>query len=103
MNFTSWLILGVSLTSLYVLGLVIYRLSLSARALKLDIEKARQLVAEAQTFDELTISPATPSSHDQLDGLLVKRRSFLSNREKKAQEEQRRLVERIRDIEIDKR
>lgn len=103
MNFTGWLILGVSLTSLYVLGLMIYRVSLSARALKLDFERARQLVAESQTFDELTISPATPSSRDQLDGLLVKRRSFLSNREKKAQDEQRRLVERIRDIEIDKR
>jgi hypothetical protein len=103
MNFSGWLIIGVSLASLYLLGLVIYRVFLNVKALKVEIDKAQQLISESQRFDELPIAPATPSSQAQLDDLLVKRRSFLSNREKKAQDEQRRLVQRIRDIEIDKR
>ena len=103
MNWTGWLILAVALVSLYFLGLVLYRLYLSARALKLEVEKSQLLIAQAQEFEALEIIPAKPSSQDQLATLRVKRRKFVRSREKKAEDRQRRLIERVRDIEIDKR
>ena len=103
MNWTGWLILAVTLVSLYLLGLVLYRLYLNARTLKLEVEKSQLLIAQAQEFEELEITPAKPSSQDQLATLQVKRRKFVRSREKKAEDRQRRLIERVRDIEIDKR
>ena len=103
MNWTAWLILGVSLLSLYLLGLVLYRLGLNAKALKGEIDKAQGLISEAQQFEELEITPATPAQQEDLGKLMMKRRKFVSEREKKAEDRQRRLVQRIRDIEIDKR
>lgn len=103
MNWTGWLILAVSLVSLYLLGLVLYRLYLNAKVLKVEIEKSQLLIAKAQEFEELQVLPAKPSSQDQLAKLHVKRRNFVRSREKKAEDRQRRLIERVRDIEIDKR
>lgn len=103
MNWTVWLIVGVSLLALYLLGLVLYRLWLNSKALMAEIEKAQGLITEAQQFEELEITPATPAQQKDLGKLMMKRRRFVSEREKKAEDRQRRLVQRIRDIEIDKR
>jgi hypothetical protein len=103
MNWTGWVLLGVTLLSLYLLGLVSYRLFLNAKALKSHVDTAKSLVAEAQRFDELPISAASPSSADDLGPLLVERRALLRAKEERASQRQRRLVQRIRDIEIDKR
>lgn len=103
MSWVGWVIVLVTLISLYLLGLVIYRLVLNAKALKAEIDQAQRLIAAAQDFEELAIEPATASTQQQLGKLLANRRSFVRAREKKAEDEQRRLVERVRDIETDKR
>ncbi len=103
MNWTGWLILAVTLVALYLLGLVLYRLYMNAVALKAEIEKSQLLIAQAQQFEKLEIAPAKPSSQQQLAKLMMKRRKLVRSREKKAEDRQRRLVQRVRDIEIDKR
>jgi biopolymer transport protein ExbB/TolQ len=103
MGWTVWLLLGVSLISLYVLALMIYRVFLSAKGLKAQIELSQSLISSAQEFEELLVTPATPSKREELGTLQLNRRRFVRAREKRAQDNQRRLVERIRDIEIDKR
>lgn len=103
MGWTSWLVVAVSLLSLYALGMVLYRLYLNGIALKREVEQAKSLVSAAKSFDELAIEPANPSSVDDLQKLLVNRRAFVRQREKKAEERQHRLVKRIRDIDTDKR
>jgi hypothetical protein len=103
MNWTGWVLLGVTLLSLYLLGLTGYRLFLNAKALKQHIDKAKGLVVEAQNFEELEVSAAKPSSSEDLDELLVERRALLRAKEDRASARQRRLVQRISEIEIDKR
>lgn len=103
MDWTFWLLLAASLAGLYALGLVGYRLFLSGKGLKQQIDQARSLVDQAKAFDELEVTSASPSSAQDLSKLLVRRRAFVRQRRKKAEERQHRLVERIRDIEIDKR
>ena len=80
-----------------------YRLFLSTKGLKQEIDQAKSLVDQAKAFDELAVTSASPSSAEDLSKLLVRRRAFVRQRQKKAEERQHRLVERIRDIEIDKR
>ena len=103
MDWTFWLLLAACLAGLYALGLVGYRLFLSVRGLKQQIDQAKDLVDQAKAFDELEVESASPSSAQDLSKLLVNRRAFVRQRQKKAEERQHRLVERIRDIEIDKR
>ena len=103
MAWTSWVLIAASLLGLYALGLVLYRLYLNGMGLKREVDQARSLVAQAQAFEELEVTPAAPSKSQDLSKLLVRRRAFVRQREKKAEERQHRLVERIRDIEIDKR
>jgi hypothetical protein len=103
MNWTGWVLLGVTLASLYLLGLAGYRLFLNGKALKQHIDKAQSLIAEAQDYEELAVLPATPSSSEDLSNLLGKRRAYLRAKEERASQRQRRLVQRISDIEIDKR
>ena len=103
MGWTMWLVLGVALVSLYVLGLASYRVFLNARDLKNEMARAQDLIEQAQQFQEIEIVPAEPSSTDDLVKLVGLRRAFLRAREQKAIDRQRRLVQRVRDIEMDKR
>ena len=103
MGWTAWLILGVTLLSLYFLFLVLYRLFLNAKGLQSQIAKTQELVAEAKAFKELEIEPAIAHNMDDIAKVLGERRAIGRKREKRAEARQRRLVQRIRDIEIDKR
>jgi hypothetical protein len=103
MNWTGWVLLGVSLLSLYLLGLVGYRLFLSGKALKQRIDKSQSLLAEVQNFEELEVPSASPSSGKDIGKLLSERRAILRAKEERVRQRQRRLVQRISDIEIDKR
>jgi biopolymer transport protein ExbB/TolQ len=103
MGWTLWLVLGVSLVSLYVLALIAYRVFLSGKALQMQIRESGSLIAQAQDFEELELTPATPSAQEDLSRLMMARRAFLRAKEQRAKDNQRRLVARIRDIEIDKR
>jgi hypothetical protein len=103
MGWTGWLVLAVSLGGLYGLGLVLYRLFLSAKSLLRAITHSRALVAEAMAYEPMDYQPAKPTTAEDLKEVLVARRSFERVQEAKAQARQRRLLKRISHIEIDKR
>jgi hypothetical protein len=103
MDWTGWLFLAVSLAGLYALGLVLYRLFLSVKSLAREISQTKNLVAELMSYEPLEYTPAKPSSRKDLAEVLMARRNFEKSREAKAEARQRRLVQRISRIEIDKR
>lgn len=103
MSFTGWVLLATSTAGLYALGLIGYRLLLSARTLNKEADQARRLMAEVQEFDELPLSRAKPSTGSDLGKLLLERHRLNASKDKRAEERRRRLIQGIREIEIDKR
>lgn len=103
MGWTIWLYLAVALAGLYVLGLVLYRLFLSMKALALATSHTQTLMRDLMAFEPLEYTPASPTSRIELSKALMERRAFEQSREAKAQARQRRLVKRISNVEMDKR
>lgn len=103
MDWTGWLLLGTALLSLYLLGLVGYRLYLNIKGLKAELARSQSLVEQLQQLEALEIVPATPHGQNDLAKALLNRRGFERDRAQKREARQRRLVQRISEIEIDKR
>ena len=103
MGWTIWLILAVAFLGFYLLGLLGYRLYLNLTALKKEIDKTEHLVTEAKQFEELPIAKAKANDSEDLAKVLLNRRRIQSEKEDRRQARQRRLVQRISEIEIDKR
>lgn len=103
MGWTMWLLLGVSLAGLYVLGLIGYRIYLNVSGLKTEVLKAQSLVAEAQNFEPLEITRAKANDSDDLAQVLLNRRRIQREKQERREARQHRLVQRISEIEIDKR
>lgn len=103
MGFSGWLLLAVTLLALYLLGLVGYRLLLNIKALKRELDRAQSLADQVRQFEELAIEPAKPSGEADLSKALLNRRAFERQRAQRHEARQRRLVQRISEIEIDKR
>jgi hypothetical protein len=97
------MLLLVALASLYVLGLLGYRLLLSARRLSTEIIKAKELIEDLNNFDMTTPSKAPVTSGSDLMSLLGERRRIGQAKEQRVKSRRRRLMQRINDIEIDKR
>jgi hypothetical protein len=97
------LLLLVALASLYVLGLLGYRLLLSARRLSTEIIKSKALIEDLNNFDMTIPSKAEVNSGADLLSLLGERRRIGQAKEQRAKSTRRRLLQRIKDIEIDKR
>lgn len=103
MGWTIWLYLAACLAGLYALSLVLYRLFLSVKSLKREISRTQSLLRELMAYEPLEYTPAQSSGRKDLAEVLMARRAFEKKREAKAEARQRRLVERIARIEIDKR
>jgi len=103
MGWTGWLILGTAAVSVYYLAAVIYRLSLSVRSLITEVRKTQTLIGELKNIAPLEVKPAIATRGDDLSKVLLQRRTIENKREHRARERQRRLVQRISDIEMDKR
>ena len=103
MAWTSWLVLAVSLAGIYALGLIGYRLVVSAKQLKLELARAESLVDELKQVELETIERSRPSSGDDFEQLLVNRELLKRARRLRAEQRKRRLIERISSIEVDKR
>lgn len=97
------LLLLVALASLYVLGLLGYRLLLSARRLSTEIIKSKALIEDLNNFDMTIPNKAEVNSGADLLSLLGERRRIGQAKEQRAKSTRRRLLQRIKDIEIDKR
>ena len=103
MGWTVWLVLGVLVLGLYLLGLVSYRGYLNAKGLQEQIKKAKSLIAEAQAFEPLAYAPAQPVGEKDLAKVLRDRRTLERKKREAKEARAHRLVQRIREIEIDKR
>ena len=103
MGWTGWLLIGTAILSLYLLGLVCYRLYLNVKSLKAELSRSEALAVQLQQFEAIEIEPAKPHDQTDLAKVLLNRRSFERDRAQKREARQRRLVQRISEIEIDKR
>ena len=97
------MLLLVSLACLYVLGLLGYRLLLSARRLSTEIIKSKALIEELNNFEVTIPAKAQVTSGSDLVSLLGERRRIGQAKEQRGKSRRRRLLQRIKDIEIDKR
>jgi hypothetical protein len=103
MDWLFWVWVPVIVASIYFLGLVIYKLFLSGKALQSEILKAQAQVESTLSGVTAEITPAMAASEAELVELVKARRQLLQGIEAQKQKRQRRLVARLRDIEIDKR
>lgn len=103
MDYMGWILIGVSVAGLYVLGLISYRLLLSARSLQSEVARSQGLVNQVKNFEELRFPESKPSTGSDLGKLLVARHKLIAAKEKRAEERRRRLIQGIREIETDKR
>jgi len=93
----------VALASVYALGLLGYRLLLSARRLSTEIIKSKELIDDLKNFDMRIPSKAEANTGADLLSLLGERRRIGQAKEQRVKSRRRRLLQRIKDIEIDKR
>jgi type III secretion system FlhB-like substrate exporter len=93
----------VAMVSVYALGLVGYRLLLSAKRLNIELIKSKALIEDLNSFEMTIPSKAEANTGAELLSLLGERRKIGQAKEQRVKARRRRLVQRINDIEIDKR
>ena len=103
MTWLVWVWIGVIVASLAFFGYVIYNLFLSGKSLQSQIELAQKQVDQALGRIEAEITPAKPHTEADLVQLVQARRQLHKAKAERKEKRQRRLVARLRDIEIDKR
>ena len=103
MDLTTIAIWVAVLGGLYALGLSGYRIFLAIRALKVQLARAKGLITDIAAAEHNDPTPAVPTNRSDLVRVITERQALKRARARKAEARQRRLVQRIRDIEIDKR
>ena len=103
MDFTTIAIWVAVLGGLYALGLSGYRILLAIRSLKSQLNRAKGLISDIATAEHNDPTPATPTNQGDLVRVITERQALKRARARKAAARQRRLMQRIREIEIDKR
>ncbi|SCX12316.1 hypothetical protein [Candidatus Aquiluna sp. UB-MaderosW2red] len=103
MEIIGWIVAVVVISGIYVLGLVAYRLSLDAKNLLAETKKLKELLATLQNSAEAEITQATPSLGSDYFQLVTKRALLKRKRLLASQARERRLIQRIRFIDLDKR
>lgn len=103
MEVVGWIVLATVLGGLYFLWMAIYKLSLNVRKLVSEGAKLKQMLETIRNPAETKVTPATPSSRQDYVQLVTKRTLLKRRRLAAAQARERRLIERIRFIDLDKR
>lgn len=98
-----WLLFGIILINTYVLGLVGYRLFLSGKQLAQESRKTSQLLSELSDFDSTAPEPAQAVTRADFQTTLAARRALIRRRVHRRELRERRLINRIREIDVDKR
>lgn len=99
----SWVPLLALGIGLYFFFLMAYRLWVAGKALFGAAGRTMELFAELQQYDRSVPEGMRPMTSNDLERVVLERRKLLNRRRKEQAERQRRLVSRIREIEIDKR
>jgi hypothetical protein len=97
------MLLLVAMASVYALGLVGYRLLLSARRLNAQLIKSKELIEDLNSFEMTIPSKAEANTGAELLSLLGKRRKIGQAKEQRVKARRRRLLQRINNIDKDKR
>jgi len=103
MELTTIAIWVTVLGGLYALGLSGYRIFIAIRALKAQLARAKGLITSIAAAEHHDPTPAVPTNRSDLVRVITERQALKRARAREAEARQRRLVQRIRDIEIDKR
>lgn len=98
-----WLPLIALLIGLYFFFLMAYRLFVAGRALIRAAGQTLALFAELDRYDRYVPQAKQAVTSGDLERVVLERRKLVIRRRKEQSERQRRLVSRIREIEIDKR
>jgi hypothetical protein len=98
-----WLPLIALLIGLYFFFLMAYRLWVAGKALFSAAGRTASLMAELQRYDRSVPEGKQAVTSSELDRVILERKKLVNRRRKEQAERQRRLVNRVREIEIDKR
>lgn len=96
-------LLLVAIASVYALGLVGYRLLLSARRLNTELSKSKELIEDLNDFEMTMPSKAEANTGADLLSLLGQKRRISQAKEQRVKARRRRLLQRINNIDKDKR
>ena len=96
-------LLLVAIASIYALGLVGYRLLLSARRLNTELTKSKELIEDLNDFEMTMPSKAEANTGADLLSLLGQKRRISQAKEQRVEARRRRLLQRINNIDKDKR
>lgn len=99
----SWLILLTFLFGLYLLFLTGYRLLQSGKKFAQAARKTSELVEELYSYERAEPQPARAVTSADYQQTLEARRRLVRQRTRRQEDRQRRLVARIREIDVDKR
>ncbi len=99
----SWLILLASLVGFYFFCLASYRLFLSGKALGTELKKSGELLAELNSFERVEPKSAKAVTGEDFSQVLAARKALVRAKIRRREDERRRLINRIREIDVDKR
>ena len=99
----TWLLLLSFLAGVYVLFLAGYRLFQSGKNLSQVALKTSELLTELASYEKVEPKPAEAVGSADLQRTLQARRKLVRQRARRREDRQRRLVNRIREIDVDKR
>jgi hypothetical protein len=99
----SWLLLLSFLAGIYILVLTAYRLFQAVKKMSEAAARTSKLLADLTSYEQIQPAAAKASGPADLQRALAARRKLVSDRRRRRETQQRRLVKRIREIEIDKR
>ncbi len=99
----SWLPFVALGIGLYFFFLMTYRLWVAGKALFQAASRTMALFSELHRFDRSVPAGKQAVTSSELEAVLFERRKLIQKRRREQLERQRRLVKRIREIEIDKR
>lgn len=98
-----WVWLAILALALCYIGFASYKIASAANTLRLHAAKSQELISRELGAVHSEITPAVAHTEEDLLALVKQRRSMAKQKAARKQARQRRLVARIRDIEIDKR
>lgn len=99
----SWLLLLSFLAGIYLLFLTGYRLFQSGKKFSVTAAKTGVLLAELASYEKVEPAPAKAATQADFGRNLEARRRLVRQRARRREDRQRRLVNRIREIDVDKR
>ena len=99
----TWLLLLSFFSGIYLLFLTGYRLFQSGKKLSEATSRTGGLLTELANYERVEPLAAKAAGPADLDQNLEARRKLVRQRVRRREERQRRLVNRIREIDVDKR